>query len=95
MPVIVTILKVFILLIAGAGLVGGGLCSLCSVVGMLEDPGGGMQILVVSLTFALPSFFVLRAVIGSFNREAAAGRAALPASRDASAASAGDERSPQ
>ncbi|MCC6715913.1 MAG: hypothetical protein IT496_11825 [Gammaproteobacteria bacterium] len=68
MQAVVIILKVLALALAIAGLVGGGICTLCGAVWSFEDAGVGMQIVGISLLFAVPSYFLTRLLWRSLNR---------------------------
>ncbi len=80
MQAVVIILKVLVLALAIVGLVGGGICTLCGAVWSFEDADVGMQIMGISLLFAVPSYFLTRLLWRSLNRrpDAGAGGAAAP-----------------
>ena len=84
MQAVVIILKVLVLVLAIVGLVGGGVCTLCGAAWSYEDPDIGMQIMGISLLFAVPSYFLTRFLWRSLNR----GQAAKASSAAAAAAPA-------
>jgi hypothetical protein len=73
MQAVVIILKVLLLVVAVVGLVGGGICTLCGAAWSYEDPDVGMQIVGISLLFAVPSYFITRVMWRSLNRRQTAG----------------------
>jgi hypothetical protein len=73
MQAVVIILKVLVLVLAIVGLVGGGICTLCGAAWSFEDADVGVQIMGISLLFAVPSYFLTRALWRSLNRRQPAG----------------------
>jgi hypothetical protein len=73
MQAVVIILKVLVLVLAIVGLVGGGICTLCGAVWTLDDADVGVQIMGISLLFAVPSYFLTRVLWRSLNRRQPAG----------------------
>lgn len=73
MQAVVIIVKVLVLVLAIVGLVGGGICTLCGAAWSLEDADVGMQIMGISLLFAVPSYFLTRVLWRSLNRRQPAG----------------------
>ncbi len=68
MQAVVIILQVLVLTLAIAGLVGERLCTLCGAAWSFGDAGSGSRVVGISLPFAVPSYFLIRAPWHSLDR---------------------------
>ncbi|MFO1435293.1 MAG: hypothetical protein U1F34_02575 [Gammaproteobacteria bacterium] len=69
MDALLILIKILVLVFAASVLAGGGICTAGSAVYIISEPVAGLMMLGISLLFAVPSFFVTRAMWRSLTRK--------------------------